>query len=181
MDDFGDRGKLFGNLERLLEFNKELAHQPANQSSLFGGLGGENWSNVRLTEVAPVALADKLAWEKELLGFYLSGHPLDKWRKMLEKREVNVKRVKEEYREGMEVVIGGIIEEAKRVITKNNDEMMFMRFADLTSSIEVVVFPRVLSEFKALLTPERCIAVKGRISHRNGGISLIAEKVKELT
>ena len=80
----------------------------------------------------------------------------------------------------MTVVIGGIVEEMKPIITKKNDMMAFLRVADLTSSLEVVVFPKVYEEFKKLLSTESCIAVKGRYSLRNGTPSLIAEKVKGL-
>ena len=85
-----------------------------------------------------------------------------------------------EMKEGMLAVIGGLVEEAKTVTTKNNEQMMFLKIADLSDSIEVVVFPRVFGEYKTLLGPDRLIAVKGRISERNGEISLIAEKIKEL-
>ena len=81
----------------------------------------------------------------------------------------------------MTIVVGGIIEEQKPIITKKNDMMAFLRVADLSSSIEVVVFPSVYAESKALLTAERCIVIKGRYSTRNGVPSLIAEKIKELT
>jgi DNA polymerase-3 subunit alpha len=120
-------------------------------------------------------------WEKELLGLYISGHPLDKFRAVLDKRDVNVKKVREEMREGMIAVIGGIIEEARPVITKKNDTMMFIKLADFSGSLEVVVFPKVYSEFKNILLADACIAVKGRISHRNGEVSIVADKVKPLT
>ena len=83
-------------------------------------------------------------------------------------------------KEGMIVVVGGIIEEAKPIITKKNDQMMFVRLADLSGSIEVVVFPRVFEEFKKFLVAEKCVAIKGKISNRNDEISLIADKIKEL-
>ena len=117
---------------------------------------------------------------KGTLGLYISGHPLDKFKDILEKRELTIKRLKEEFKEGMTVVIGGIVEEMKPIITKKNDMMAFLRVADLTSSLEVVVFPKVYEEFKKLLSTESCIAVKGRYSLRNGTPSLIAEKVKGL-
>ena len=80
----------------------------------------------------------------------------------------------------MTVVIGGIIEETKPIVTKKNDVMAFLRVADLTSSIEVVVFPKIYEEFKKLFAPEQCVAIKGRFSTRNGTPSVIAEKAKEL-
>ncbi|OHA19834.1 MAG: DNA polymerase III subunit alpha [Candidatus Taylorbacteria bacterium RIFCSPHIGHO2_01_FULL_45_63] len=182
MDEFGERGAMLHNIEYLLEFNKETTKSAGNQVSLFG-LMAENATipTLKLAPASPAVAAEKLAWEKELLGLYISGHPLDKYRAVLEKQEVNIKKTKEEYKEGMIVVVGGIIEEAKSIITKKNEQMLFIKLADLTGSIEAVVFPRVFSEFKDLLVAEKCIALKGRISNRNGTISLIAEKIKALT
>ncbi len=184
MDEFGERGKMFGNVELLLSYNKEKAKASDNQVSLFGGLADSAMSSeddLKLLAVPPVSLTEKLLWEKELLGLYISGHPLDKFKSVLEKREVTIARIKTEMKEGMVAVVGGIIEEAKPIITKRNEQMSFVRLADLTGSIEVVVFPRVLEEFKKFIVAEKCIAIKGRISNRNDEISLIAEKVKELT
>jgi DNA polymerase-3 subunit alpha len=182
MDEFGERGAMLGNIERLLAFNKEQAAAPADQHSLFGLLNDKtDLPSLKLEAAAEATTTDKLAWEKELLGLYLSGHPLDKFKDLLQKRELSVKKIRDEYKEGMEAVVGGIVEEAKTIITKSNTQMMFARLADLSGSIEVVIFPKIFSQFKTLLTPEKCIAVKGRISHRNGEVSLIAEKIRELT
>ncbi len=181
LDELGERGQMLANIELLLEQNKQSTNQAANQDSLFGGL--ENtvaMPTLKLLDAPVATMEEKLAWEKELLGLYISGHPLDKFKDILEKRELTIKRVKEEFKEGMTVVIGGIVEEMKPIITKKNDMMAFLRVADLTSSLEVVVFPKVYEEFKKLLNAESCITVKGRYSTRNGTPSLIAEKVKEL-
>ena len=186
LDEFGtpvgERGVMLANTENLLAYNRECSQTSANQDSLFGGLADSSGAvpDLRL-EPAPAATAtEKLAWEKELLGLYISGHPLDKYREKLEKREINIRRVKEELREGMEAVVAGIVEEARAIITKNNSQMMFARLADFTGSIEVVIFPRVFDDHKKILAPEKLLAIKGRISNRNGAISLIAEKIKEL-
>ncbi|OHA18684.1 MAG: DNA polymerase III subunit alpha [Candidatus Taylorbacteria bacterium RIFCSPHIGHO2_01_FULL_46_22b] len=178
LDSFGERGVMLANLEQLLQYHKEFAAGTKNQSSLFGE--SSNADNLRLTPAAAATQADKLLWEKELLGLYISGHPLDKFKSVLEKRAVNIKHVKEEYREGMAVVLGGIIEELKPIMTKGNEQMAFLKLADLSGSVETVVFPRVFTEFKNLLVPEACIAVKGRVSNRNGEISILVEKIKKL-
>ncbi len=181
LDEFGERGEMLSNIELLLEQNKQSANQSANQDSLFGSAGSAvEVPTLKLASTPPATMEEKLAWEKELLGLYISGHPLDKFRSILEKREFTIQKIKEEFKDGMIVVIGGIIEECKPIITKKNDMMAFLRVADLTSSIEVVAFPKVYEESKKLLTLESCIAIKGRYSTRNGTPSLIAEKVKEL-
>ena len=122
----------------------------------------------------------KLAWEKELLGLYVSGHPLDKHREKIERGGTNIKEVNENTHDGMGIIIAGIIEEHKIVITKKNEHMAFLKIADFTGSIEVVVFPRTMAEYKELLGPDKCVAIKGRFSRRNDAPSLIAEKVKAL-
>ncbi len=181
LDEFGERGAMLANTERLLSYNKESANAPKNQDSLFGALGaGVGASHLTLDTAPTATMADKLAWEKELLGLYVSGHPLDKFRAVLEKREVTIKKIREEFKEGMTVVIGGIIEEARQIFTKKNETMMFLKLADFSGNIEAVIFPRIFAECNKLLAPEKCIVLKGKISYRNGEVSLIAEKVKEL-
>ncbi len=181
LDEFGERGAMLANMECLLAYNKEKGSASENQQSLFGGLASEgSAADLTLSPAPPATQNEKLLWEKELLGLYISGHPLDKFKTILEKRDVTIVKVKTEMREGMIAVVGGIIEEAKPILTKKNDQMMFVRLSDLTGTIEVVVFPRVFEEFKKLLVAEKCVAIKGKISNRNDEISLIAEKVKEL-
>ncbi|TSC57596.1 MAG: DNA polymerase III subunit alpha, partial [Parcubacteria group bacterium Greene0416_79] len=177
----GERGQMLKNIERLLLYSKESARRPENQDSLFGLMADTTAiPSLSLAPATPATTEEKLAWEKELLGLYLSGHPLDKFRALLEKREYTVSKIKEEFRDGMTVVVGGIVEEVRPIITKRNEVMAFVRLADLSSSIEVVVFPAAYQKFKNLLAPETCIAIKGRFSTRNDTPSLIAEKAKEL-
>jgi DNA polymerase-3 subunit alpha len=124
--------------------------------------------------------AEKLLWEKELLGLYISGHPLDRIREKLESRNINIKKIKEELGNGIPVTLAGIIETARVVITKNNDRMAFLKISDLTGSIEAVTFPSIFKESAEILVPEKCIAFSGKVSLRNGEKSIIIEAVKEI-
>ncbi len=176
MDEFGERGQMLANMETLLQYSKESGEHSG--ASLFSALPAS--AGIRLAEAAPAAQEEKLAWEKELLGLYLSGHPLDKFRHLLEKREVNIARAKTEYKEGMVAVVAGILQEVKTIITKKNEIMAFLKLADFSGSIEVVVFPRTWNEHKALFSPDALVALKGRISNRNNTVSMVAEKAKAL-
>lgn len=177
LDRFGERGEMLGNIERLLEYNKEAQKGHSNQVSLFSSDGTPPLS---LEKTPPATQTDKLSWEKELLGLYVSGHPLDRFKEKLESRNASIKISKEKLHEGTTGIIAGIVEEAKEILTKKGDKMAFLKIADLSDSIEAVAFPRTLEEFKDLLQPEKCIAIKGKISHRNGEISMIIDKVKAL-
>lgn len=180
MDALGERGELLGNLEESLAFNREQSKEASNQNSLFGGLGSSHSiHDLTLKKTAPAEKNDKLAWEKELLGLYVSGHPLDEHREKLEKREMTIARIKNLAGE-LAVVAAGIVEEVKPVVTKKGDSMAFLKIADFSGMIEVVIFPKVFTEFKTILVKEKCIAIKGRTSERNGEKSIVAEKIKAL-
>lgn len=181
MDELGERGLLLGNAEAMLAYNKEKEKGPANQDSLFGATGpGALISDLTLKESPATPTAEKLAWEKELLGLYVSGHPLDRVREKLEKAQISIKKVKAEVTAGKEGMVAGIIEDCKPVITKKGDKMAFIRLADFTDKIEIVVFPKTWFEFKSLLELDKCIAVKGKISDRNGELSMIADNIRGL-
>jgi DNA polymerase-3 subunit alpha len=177
-----ERGSLLHNVDNALEYHKLHAMEKASsQVSLFSVMVDKNaLPKLRMRPAPEISMEDKLAWEKELLGLYISGHPLDKFREKLEKGGMNIKEMREKSHDGMETVIAGIIEEHKVVITKKNEHMAFIKVADFTGSIEVVVFPRTMAECKDLLGLDKLIAIKGRFSRRNDAPSVIAEKVKAL-
>ena len=114
------------------------------------------------------------------MGLYISGHPLDRLREKLENRDMNIKKIKEEIGNGQQVTIAGIIETVRQVITKNNERMAFLKISDLTGSIEAVAFPGIFKESVDILVPEKCIALSGKVSNRQGEKSIIIEAVKEI-
>ncbi|MDP2789466.1 MAG: DNA polymerase III subunit alpha [bacterium] len=179
-DEMEERGKLLGNLEDMLAYNHESGAQNKNQTSLFGGLPEVSAPGFKLKDNREATMAEKLLWEKELLGLYISGHPLDRIRDKLEKRDINIKKIKEEFGNGLPVTIAGIIESVRQVVTKNNERMAFIKIADFTGSIEAVTFPSVFKDFIEVLVAEKCIAISGKISNRNGEKSIIIEAVKEV-
>jgi len=181
MDEFGERGSLLHNLESMLEYNHQSSKQNENQVSLFGGMAQEELPSFKLKDSPPATLAEKLLWEKELLGLYISGHPLDRLREKLESRDVNIKRIKEKIDNGVQVTVAGIIETSRVIITKGgNNRMAFLKISDLTGTIEAVVFPSIFREAMDILAPEKCIAFSGKVSLRNGEKSIIIEAVKEV-
>lgn len=77
-------------------------------------------------------------------------------------------------------VVAGMITAAREIITKTNTRMMFLTLTDHTDSIECVVFSRTYEQLKEIFTPDACIAVKGKVSERNGELSMLVEKAKML-
>ncbi len=181
MDEFGERGALFANIEDMLAYNKEGSNQNANQVSLFANSEvNVQAPEFKLKPAAEAKQSEKLAWEKELLGLYISGHPLDRVRDKLKDKPINIKKIKEDMGNGLPITIGGMILNVKTVITKKNEQMAFLTIEDLTGTIEAVVFPKLYKESSSLLVPEKCIALSGKISLRKDEKSLVIEAVKEI-
>lgn len=182
-DKFAERGVLLGNLEDMLSYNHEGTKQSKNQTSLFG-TSAIAAPEFKLRGASEATQAEKLLWEKELLGLYISGHPLDRIRDKLEKRDINIKLIKEggdnRVGNGMPVTIAGIIDSARQVITKNNERMVFIKISDFTGSIEAVAFPSIFKDTVDIWVPEKCIAISGKVSLRSGEKSIIIEGVKEV-
>ena len=179
LDEFGERGLLLSNMEGLLEFSKEKNKGPKNQDSLFGS--SEDFDGLRLNPGKESSTNEKLSWEKELLGLYISGHPLDRIKDKMLKKGISIEKVKTTSREGQNQMIIGITEEIKEIRTKKKGDLMaFVKIADLFSSMEVVVFPKVYEEFKHFFSGEKCLMIEGKISNKDGNISLLADRVKEI-
>jgi DNA polymerase-3 subunit alpha len=175
------RFTLLHNLDKLLAFNKEERAKENDQDSLFGSLAGSNVATEIDLEKAPHGnSADKLLWEKELLGLYISGHPLESFKERLENKTTDIKRMKESAKEKQPIVFGGIIDEVKPVVTKKGDKMVFLKISDLTDTIEAVAFPKVFEEFQEIIIPESCVVIKGTFSIRNGEKSVLVDKLKLL-
>ncbi len=174
-----ERGALLANLDNLISYHQSVMKE-GQGDSLFGLMNDQSSvPTLKLREAPPASAAERLAWEKELLGLYITGHPLDPYRNKFEQNHNTIKKAKEA-RDGAIVVVGGLIESVRPINTKKGDAMAFVKITDFTGSIEVVAFPRVLAEFKSLIVPEQCLALRGRLSIRNGEPSIILEGVKAL-
>lgn len=178
LDSLGERGAMLAAIERLLEYHREAGREQT-QDSLFAGLGGTA-GDVQIPLTPPAPLQEKLAWEKELLGLYVSGHPLDRFKEKLEKRPMTLGQLRQQALPGTTAVAAGMIEDVRVILTRGGDQMAFIKIMDFDGSIEAVVFPKNFVVYKEILKSETVIAMKGRVSNRNGEFSLVAEKLKAL-
>jgi DNA polymerase-3 subunit alpha len=179
LDSFGERGHMLANLELMLQFQRD-ANSEQSQDSLFAGLGGGSTGEIQLTPAPVAEQMQRLAWEKELLGLYVSGHPLDQHKEKLSKRPMTIGQMKQRIMPGMTAVAAGMIEDIRIILTKGGDQMAFIKIADFDGSIEAVVFPKNFTQHKDIIKPETCVALKGRVSNRNGELSMVAEAMKAL-
>jgi DNA polymerase-3 subunit alpha len=180
MDNLGERGQMLANMDAALGYNKHIIHMAeSEQDSLFGGM--TDTSSFQLKDAEPASMDDMLAWEKELLGLYISGHPLDKFRDKISQRNASIQKLRIRPREGTTCLVAGIIEESKEILTKKGDKMAFLTISDHEETLESVIFPRVFTEFKEILIPGTPIVIKGKVSKRNDELSIIVDGIKKLT
>jgi DNA polymerase-3 subunit alpha len=178
LDSFGERGHMLANGELMLQFSRDAGAEQS-QDSLFASLGNDK-TTIQLKNAPEADPRERLAWEKELLGLYVSGHPLDRFREKLAKRSMTIGEMKQKIMPGMTAVAAGMIEDVRMTLTRGGDQMAFIKIADFDGSIEAVVFPKSFTEHKDILKPDTCIALKGRLSNRNGELSMVAEALKAL-
>lgn len=180
LDRFAERGTLLFNLDRLLEYHKEQsAGKESSQDSLFGAMGDGSPDELTLEYAPEVTKIDRLAWEKEFLGVYVSGHPLDDFASEVEKRP-SIASVKVDGRNGIPLSTAGMVETTRELLTKKGERMAFVGLSNHTDSIEMVAFPETYRTYYNFLQPGSCIAVKGRLSIRNDEPTIALEKVKAL-
>jgi len=180
LDTLGERGQMMQHIELLLQYHRENMLAPDNQDSLFGASSMQAETELRLPPAETTSMKERLGWERELLGLYVSGHPLDAHKSKFENQKFDIRSTKEKLPNGVQTVIAGLIENNQTILTKNGEKMAFLRVSDYSDGVEVVCFPRVLKEYDALLQLESCVMIKGRMSERNGEMSFVAEAVKKL-
>ena len=171
-DDMGDRSDLLFNLDSITSFASKLQKEAASgQTNLFGMLGGDDAASVQSTlhlQKAPVKHDDKehLMWERELLGLYISAHPLDRYETYLSEQTQPLTQLVPEYDSRM-MTIGGIISTVRTIVTKSGSKMAFVGIEDKFGEGEIIVFPNLYEKVGAKLVQDAVIRVSGKNSARD--------------
>jgi hypothetical protein len=133
-----------------------------------------------LPAATEVPVRERLRWEKELLGLYLSEHPMGEVAEQVG-RFVNAYSgdLRDETLDGQRVVVGGIVTAQRTVITKRQETMAIVTLEDLQGSIEVVVFPRLFETTRPLLRDGAILLIAGRVDHKGEEVSLLADLVAD--
>src|SRR5262249_25480784 len=118
--------------------------------------------------------------EKELLGIYVSGHPLDHHTEKLAKANVTLGQIQEEKKKGLPVILPVLVADVRTILTKSGEKMAFVRFEDKTASLEGVIFPKLYKTHGTQVQNGTCLLIKATVSDRNGEISLALENLKTL-
>lgn len=179
-DSLGERGQLLANIETMIHFHKDVSQQRTNrQTSLFASLGDSASPQLMFTPAPPASKAEKLAWEKELLGLYITEHPYAEYRAIVLHCSLPISEIKSQA-VNQEVVIGGVITHIKKILTRNNDAMLFVKIED-GSVMEVIVFPKLLAETSLVWQEGKVVVCQGTVSDKDGQLKLLVNRVVELT
>ena len=170
-DSFGDRSDLLFNLDTIVAFAQKTQKEAASgQTDLFGMLGDES-ADVQPTmqlQPAPAKHTNKerLMWERELMGLYISAHPLDAYETYLSEQAQPLTQLVPEY-DGRLMTIGGIITTVRTIVTKSGSKMAFVGIEDKFGEGEVIVFPNLYEQVGAKLVQDAVIRVTGKNSARD--------------
>jgi DNA polymerase III subunit alpha len=182
LDCFGrDRGVLVANIENILAFARQIHERDfSNQDSLFSGTKIDIASKIQLASAPDASKEEKLAWEKELLGLYITSHPFSVYQEIMKDVLTPLKDLSSQSRNQW-VVVGGMIDSTKKKITRSGKPMMFAKLLDTTSSLELLIFPKTYETTADVWVEGKPVCVIGRTSEEEGDDKLFVEKVYLLT
>jgi DNA polymerase III subunit alpha len=184
LDSFGGRTYLFENIDNILSFSSRLQKDSAaGQVDLFGESSPENLApklDFDTSNQSP-DLSQQLAWERELLGLYLSHYPMELYEAVISAQGMPISQV-DRTMDGRLATIGGSITEAREISTKTGSKMIFCRIADSNAELEVVVFPKIYAQTAEIWQRDNVVLVKGKVDYsRSAEPKLLVEEAVRIT
>ncbi|MBP1764437.1 MAG: polymerase alpha subunit [Firmicutes bacterium] len=175
------RSQLIAVLDRAADVAASRQKDSASgQIGLFGEETLNRVDEIQLPDIDEFPQEEILALEKEITGFYVTGHPLDRYRSKMSAFTPIDAIINHQVADGGSVKIGGLIVTAKRINTKKGDMMCFATVEDFSGSIEVVVFPQVFARTNRLLAPDLPVVVTGRVNASEEAVKIIANEIAAL-
>ncbi len=180
LDRFGRRSQLLKILDRMMAASQS-AHQASDrgQLSMFGSLGAAPGGAMdtfgTLADEPELPNRQRLADEKELTGTFFSDHPLQQLTKHRDPKATHMVEELDETVAGNMVMLTGVVNGARVIMTKKSEPMAFVQFEDPTGPIEITVFPKVFARTRELWQPDALLSVKGKVEVREGKVKLLCE------
>lgn len=189
LDRFGDRGLYANNLDAIMAVASKLQKdQLSGQTGLFSN--DSSSSEKTLLNLKPLAdsptTGQMLAWERELLGIYLLHHPLAQYEQYLAENAKPIYSLSPD-QEGKTVKVGGTITQNREIVTKNGQKMAFVKLADTSGEIELIVFPKLFKEVSELLVRDSVVMASGKVSGKDKSgtaaseLKILADKISPLS
>lgn len=189
-DQFADRSTLLHNLDAMLAYANRVQKQvDTGQTDLFGEVAESVTVKPQLTLEKPVTVFDnreQLLWERELLGLYLSQHPLELFATYLEEQTMPIKELTADH-DNRAVIVGGAITDSREITTKNGQKMAFIKIEDTSGAIELILFPGAYQQTVGLWERDTVVLVRGKLNakDRDGNIGselkVLVDDAREIT
>ncbi|HSW85685.1 MAG TPA: DNA polymerase III subunit alpha [Candidatus Saccharimonadales bacterium] len=189
-DRFVDRSTLLYNIDLILAYSARQDKQTiSGQTDFFGDQVDVEYKKAGLELLPPESLVtdhEQLVWERELLGLYLSQHPLELFETILNEQTLPLNTLNE-IPEGENVIVGGSITEVRQITTRNGQKMAFIKVEDRYDEIEVVLFPKKMDQTPGLWVRDKVVLIKGTLSNRGRGnsrdseVKLLVDTAREIT
>ncbi|TSA44188.1 DNA polymerase III subunit alpha [bacterium] len=177
-----ERGQLLANIEELIKYNQATRKSSlTNQSSLFGA--SSSFASLRLKPATPADRKMKLAWEKELLGLYLTDHPMNGHQEKINGTAKTIKFALDLPKNGersLKFRLAGVVSTIKKIITRKGDPMLFVTLEDLNDNMELLVFNDLLKKSSDVWQENQAVLVDGFLSWKNGDTKFICDEVRVL-
>ena len=179
MEDLVERNQVLTNIEAILAFSKSKSKErESNQSSLFSGASFETPS-IRLKKAENATRFQKLRWERELMGLYVSDHPTSEYEEYLKVMCPSLHSLTANDND-RSVKIGGVVQSSKQIILKDKKVMAFVTLENTTGSIECIVFPRTYKKTQEMWVDGALLIADGKISTKDGECKFIVNDVSPL-
>lgn len=188
-DAFGDRSDLLYNLEKIVSYASRVQKDAiSNQADLFGSMDASVATPQITLESSPSKHIERerLIWERELLGLYLSAHPLDHYEDYFDEQTVPLGSLKPEH-DKKAVIVGGVISTLRQIVTKSGSKMAFVNLEDKNGEGEIIIFPNLYDEVGSQLAQDVVIKVSGKVSstdrsgNSTGDVKIIADEITVVT
>ncbi len=175
-----DRNLIIQNIDDIVKFHQALKKSNEMSGVSLFAKAPINY-NLKLKAAPAATSAEKLIWEKELLGLYVSDHPMNAHKEKLAKmKAIPIKDALLVTSPTVRLVFGGMISTIKKIITKKGQPMLFAKIEDMNAAMEVIVFSNTLEKTAAVWEENKAVLIAGKMSDRNGEIKLIVDKAVAL-
>ncbi len=183
MDALGERNLLLANIDQVLSYHKNaMKDLTSGQANMFSAAQlASSRAGISLRPVPPATKRERLAWEKELLGLYVSEHPYREYSEFFGSLLTPISRLPQFKNARGLVRVGGFVTNSREITTKSNEPMAFVRLEDMTGSVEVVVFPKTYKACKDAVAPDVATVVEAKCEEKDGEIKLLCEKATRIT
>ena len=177
LDQLGERGSLLASIDQIVTVStSHFRAKEMGQMDLFGGMSVEETPLLVLQSQSRMSKKDQLDWEKELLGLYISDHPLNAYLRQVEGKISHNSNALIEAEENEKVTVGGVVNRLRPIRTKKDQMMAFVTLSDTFGDMDLVFFPKTWEQTQQVVDVGKALLVEGKAQHRDGKVTILVDK-----